>query len=157
MSLFTGKSITCLAFVAALVGINLLSFSSPASSQSKASWCWCTDYVANKFNLKNFPAAYRWNDGFLKNNGFTQTQSPKYGDIVVMEAGFPWADSTNGHVALFESLDRNGFVSVRGANNGGKIASIDAKCNNVTSLLYNGKGAEVNKNSNKISFWTNRR
>ncbi|ELS33400.1 MULTISPECIES: CHAP domain-containing protein [Pseudanabaena] len=157
MPRLTGKFVTSIAVVATLVGINLLSFSSPASSQSKASWCWCTDYVANKFNLKNFPAANRWNDGFLQKNGFTQTQSPKSGDIVVMEAGFPWADTTYGHVALFESLNSKGFVSVRGANNGGKIASTDAKCNNVTSLLYNGKGAEVSKNNSKISFWTNRR
>jgi surface antigen len=114
-----------------------------------ASFCQCTTYVANRFNLtRNFPHAGDWNDGYLQRNNFRQT-TVRAGAIVVMERSFPGSDRRFGHVGIVESVS-NGRITVRGANQyvGSRLFT-EANCSNVRTTAF---GTSVNGRSD-ISFW----
>ena len=109
--------------------------------------CECTDYVYTVKNLTgNYPNAYEWNDGFLANNNYSENSTPEVGDIVVFETSFPGAPA--GHVAIFESINSSGKITVRGANQLDADEE-EAGCNNVNSVTF---GTSINGRSD-VSFW----
>lgn len=113
-----------------------------------ARWCWCTDYVANRFNLtRNYPHAGDWNDGYLQRNGLNQTGAEP-GAIVVMERSFPGADSRYGHVGIVERVLPDGRIEVRGANQGSPVFT-EANCNNVRVTTF----GTSTRGRRDISFW----
>lgn len=128
---------------------------------SAATWCWCTNYVANRFGLtQNFVDAGDWNNShsryggrsYLESNGYSQV-NPQPGAIVVMERTFPGADSTYGHVGVAESIDANGRLTLRGANQtSGSLLTIEAGCNNVRSTLF----ATSVVGRTDVTFWMKR-
>jgi surface antigen len=115
-----------------------------------ANWCWCTNYVRNRFGLSNdFPNATDWNDGYLQRNGFVQT-SAKPGAIVVMEGSSAFTSDSRGHVGVVESIDSSGRITVRGANQSmGTSPVTESDCTNVRSTPF---GTSINGRSD-ISFW----
>jgi surface antigen len=133
---------------ALVIALPAVSFNAqPAKADS---WCWCTQYVANRFGLPgDFPDAGNWNDGYLQRNGFVQV-NPQAGAIAVLERSFPGSDPTYGHVAIVESISPDGRVQLRGANQsvGGSIFG-EAGCTDVRITSF---ATPVNGNPN-ISFW----
>lgn len=115
-----------------------------------ARWCWCTDYVASRFNLaRNYPHAGDWNDGYLQRNGLNQVGAEP-GAIVVMERSFPGADPRYGHVGIVERVLPDGRIEVRGANQsvGGRILT-EAGCTNVRLTTF----GTSTRGRRDISFW----
>ncbi|HAX78219.1 MAG TPA: amidase [Cyanobacteria bacterium UBA11372] len=111
-----------------------------------AQFCQCVAYVANRYGI-NIPANAKDVGPVLARNGFRQV-GPTVGAVVVMQPSFPGADKTYGHVGVVESLQPDGRISVRGANQlGNKFTEYD--CNNVTVI---GFGNSVNGRSD-VSFW----
>jgi hypothetical protein len=124
------------------------------------SWCWCTNYVAKKFQLSwDFKNANQWNDSFaqygnqsyLQKNGFREV-APQKGAIVVMESSFSPNQWNAGHVGIVENVvNVNGrtYLDVRGANQG-TMQSADAGCSNVNVIRF---GTAIDDRKD-ISFWS---
>lgn len=113
--------------------------------------CQCTNYVANRLNLKGFPNAADWNDGFLQKNGWVQVVNPSPGLIVVMERSFPGADKNSGHVGIVEEVEADGRITVRGANQYvGTPFFSENGCSNVRVTPF----ANSVKGRSDISFWS---
>ncbi|MGB3203919.1 MAG: CHAP domain-containing protein [Crinalium sp.] len=114
-----------------------------------ATWCSCTNYVANRFGIGGFPHAKDWNNGYLQNRGFRQVGVQR-GAVVVMETSFPGANTAYGHVGIVENVRPDGRIDVRGASQSvGSPLFTEAGCNNVR---VTGFGRSVNGRSD-ISFW----
>ncbi len=123
---------------------------SNASFAQSVKYCQCTEYVANRFKLtRDFPNAKDWNDGYLQKNGYTKV-GVSVGSIVVMENIFPGADEIYGHVGIVESINPNGTITVRGANQDSKSNPFtEYGCNDVSIIPF---GTSVS-GRNDISFW----
>ena len=103
-------------------------------SLTASGWCWCTNYVANRFNLaRNYPNAQDWGNGYLQRNGFRQVWVPQSGDIVVYSGSrLP----SVGHVGVIASVS-SGSLSVRGANQAGNWSTwAEWSCTNVSQGNY---------------------
>lgn len=98
-----------------------------------AHWCWCTEYVANRFSLtRDYPNAQDWGP-YLTRNGYYQVTSPQSGDIVVYSGSrFP----TVGHVGVIVAVGSSN-LTVRGANQLSTWTTVtEAGCTNVSQGLY---------------------
>jgi surface antigen len=111
--------------------------------------CQCTKYVANRFGIGSYGHAHTWNDGLLQRSGFRQV-SARPGAIVVMERSFPGANSAFGHVGVVESVNAQGKLVVRGANQSmGSPLFSEAGCSNVRTTPF---ATSINGRSD-VSFW----
>jgi surface antigen len=135
--------------VSLFVTISTLSYGVIESNLVEAaSSCQCTEYVnAVKSLGGGYPDAKDWNDGYLAGKNYVETSDPQAGDIVVMETGYSGANDTYGHVAVLVSIDANGYITARGANQGG--SDTEGDCNNVNTIGFVEK-AHPNDN---VSFW----
>ncbi|MBW4496412.1 MAG: CHAP domain-containing protein [Oscillatoria princeps RMCB-10] len=120
---------------------------SPSLAQS-AGFCQCVGYVKNRFGLQGAVGNAKDMIYSLPNLGFRRISGPQQGAIAVMQPSFPGANRTYGHVGVVESIQPNGRISLRGANQlGNKFTEYG--CNNVTVI---GFLTSVN-NRPDLSFW----
>jgi surface antigen len=117
--------------------------------------CECTDYVANRFGIKNYPDGGDWDNGYLAQNGFYKIDYPQPGAVVVMERSFPGSDAQHGHVGVIEAVHDtppNGSlkIDVRGANQpiGGSFF-YENNCPNVRVTPF----ATSVRGRSDISYW----
>lgn len=117
--------------------------------KANTSWCWCTDYIANRLGFTTYGDAYTWDNGLLPQNGYEKV-APAVGTVVIMELGYP--DFPNGHVGIVTSYEPStGYIHVRGAaqSGGWDFSGNEFGCNNVSTTTNN-----VNvHNRSDISFW----
>lgn len=121
-----------------------------AMSQPAAAWCWCTKFVANSFDLKGYPDATRWDDGYLSKKGWKRSGDPKPGYIMVIE-GKSFGTPSQGHVGKVdgrESLDSKRWkITLKGANQPGSTWT-EAGCTNVSRWVLT-----IPKGNSKVSYW----
>ena len=130
-----GASYTYQARISLYDGSNVQAWSNTVAVTvaAAARWCWCTDYVANRFNLpRNYPDAKDWGP-YLTLNGYRQVTSPQIGDIVVYSGTrFP----TAGHVGVIVAVGTSN-LTVRGANQLSSWTTVtEVGCTNVSQGLY---------------------
>jgi surface antigen len=117
-----------------LVIILPLFFSLTPSVSIAQSTCQCTDYVASRFGLTRYPDARDWDNGYLREKGFRQINSPENGAIVVLNPNVAGAFEL-GHVGVVEQYTTTGNslkLNIRGTNQPGVRVSNEYGCNNVT-------------------------
>lgn len=120
---------------------------SPTLAQN-AGFCQCVGYVKNRFGLQGAVGDAKNMIYSLPNLGFRQVSGPQSGAIAVMQPSFSGADPTYGHVGVVESVQSDGRISLRGANQlGNKFTEYG--CNNVTVIGFR---TSVNGRSD-VSFW----
>jgi len=145
---FLSLGITALV-IAPVTGATLTLMTSAPSLASQ--WCWCTQYVANRFGIRQYGHAGDWDNWTLPNAGFRRISGPQAGAIAVMERSFPGADRTYGHVGVVERVRTSGgrsYIDLRGANQiGSKFTEFG--CNNVTVVGF----ATAVDGRGDISFW----
>ncbi len=112
-----------------------------------AGYCQCVAYIANRYNI-SIPANAKDVGPVLARNGFKQV-GPQAGAIVVMQPSFPGADTTYGHVGVVESIQSNGKITVRAANQRSSAQFTEYNCTDVSVI---GFGTSVNGRSD-VSFW----
>lgn len=121
-----------------------------ARKAAKATWCWCTNYLGNRFGLTGYPDAGRWDNGYLKSKGWSNSSEPKQGYIAVFEAN-AYGMGTYGHVAGIdkrESLDSKKWkLTLRGANQPGSTFT-EYNCTDVTKWVVTVKKGDAN-----VSYW----
>lgn len=119
-------------------------------SQQAAAWCWCTQYVANRFGLSGYPDATRWDNGYLDSRGWKRSSEPKGGYITVIE-GKSFGTPSQGHVGVVdkrESLDSKRWkITLKGANQPGST-STEYGCTNVSRWVLT-----IPKGDSKVSYW----
>ncbi len=117
-----------------------------------AKWCWCTEYVANRFGIRQYGHAGDWDNNTLPQAGFRRISGPQVGAIAVMERSFPGSDRSFGHVGVVERIRTSGgrsYIDLRGANQTIGNRFTEFGCNNVSvagfATAVDGRG--------DISFW----
>lgn len=121
-----------------------------SKSQKAAAWCWCTQYVGNRFGLSGYPDATRWDNGYLNSHGWKRSSEPKNGYIMVIE-GKSFGTPSQGHVGVVdkrESLDSKRWkITLKSANQPG-LASTEYGCTNVSRWVLT-----IPKGDSKVSYW----
>lgn len=127
-------------FSTVVVMVLLLSlFSSPAPAKA-AGWCSCVNYVKNYFGIpESVGNAYQMGT-WLSAHGFVRIYTPEVGAIAVMQATFPGADKTYGHVGIINGVADWGTqwkITLKGANQlvGGSLFT-EFDCTNVRNTSW---------------------
>ncbi len=145
---FPSKATVALFALGTLTTVTTLTTTSLFNPQpaNAAQFCQCVGYVANRFHI-SIPANAKDAGPVLARNGFRRV-SPQAGAIVIMQPSFPGADKTYGHIGVVESIQPNGHITVRAANQIGNKFTED-NCNNVTVIGFR---QSVSGRSD-VSFW----
>jgi surface antigen len=124
------------------------SLQSVANANSRP--CSCVDYVKNRFGITASVGHALNMNGSLPQHSFQKLSGPAVGAVVVMQPSFKGSDGQYGHVGIVESIDGQGRIRVRGANQGSNGASSEAGCSNVTVLGF----APSVFGRNDVAFWS---
>jgi hypothetical protein len=120
--------------------ILLLSLFLTAMPVKAAGWCSCVTYVKNYFGIpESVGNAYQMGT-WLSGHGFVRIASPEVGAVAVMQAGFPGADASFGHVGIINSVADGGSywkITLKGANQGsGSAFFTEFDCTNVRNTSW---------------------
>jgi surface antigen len=123
-----------------------------AAPANAAGFCQCPDYIQNKTGIRNTQDAKNWDNTLLPSNGYSRLSGPRAGAIAVMEANFPGADTTYGHIGYVEQVLSNGQIDLRGTNQSvGGNPFTEANCTNVRITRFG--TSTTGEHASKISFW----
>lgn len=92
----------------------LLSLFSLVGTVSAATWLWCTDFVANDYNIGGYGDAKTWwDDTRFTSTGYTKSSTPVVGAIVVFNG---WSSNSYGHVAIVRQIVSSSEIKVDHSN-----------------------------------------
>ena len=131
--------------LAIAVAVMLISISIPVQTVAAADHvCSCVgvvkEYLGITAAIGNGSQTAAW---FLK-NGWVETRNPVKGDVVVMWAGYPGADSKVGHVGIFQDMSHLWQNKTTGDENA------TPPCSNAGSVAWR----SFNMNSSLIKFYS---
>jgi len=128
---YVKRIVLALALAAIIAGTVGITTTSKAEADG---WCWCTDYVANYYNLnRNYPNADQWTSWLTNGQAghvFSPNSSPANGNIIViqpyvklaLQTGGNWTAGSVGHVAIVAHESYYGhsrwLIDLKGANQG---------------------------------------
>jgi surface antigen len=119
-----------------LTGLSFAATLSMAAPSQASTFCQCVGYVKNVFGINRPVGNAKDMIYSLPRHGFRQISQPQPGAVVIMQPSFPGANTTYGHVGIINSIDGQGRLSVRGANQGNRNLFREAGCNNVNITTF---------------------
>lgn len=117
------------------------------AASSSARWCWCTDYIKNRFNLPRTADAKDMGPILTqaKFRRLASNETPHAGDVVIISPSFfpksYGAPAVAGHISVVVSAKASGNnwgLTLHGANQTGQM-SVENGCTDVSTTGYSSK------------------